>query len=655
MRIGIIDIGWKEINKDTLTSQALGGSETWLLSVTKELVKQGHDVTVFCDTKEEWIDGARYVPLYHMIDKFIAEQNNPYNFIILNRIIRRFNTDIITAIRQYNATQNIFIQMHDLSLLYEDHIATSRELNGTGIFDKRVRGIIFLTEWHRDNFALQYPNLNDIPKYVIPNGVDISLIPKKKSKTDNRILWSSCAERGLDILISMYDEIKAQVPDFGIDVAGYNDLSHLNTQGKDIHILGNLPKEKLYEEMNKHKVWFYPGTFAETFCITMVENMLCKNFVISPFTYGTHDILSDELRNRFSMTANFSESEWKETAKREAINYIVAVLTNKYERVGEPELIKDITNQCYQECLRYTWAKTAQRYINTYRHIYMLDIPEMREHLKGVFLAQSCNLPFFKKELTMVEHTWARDLIDGKYPGYKFFGFTSCDGLHPEPCIDGNTIYVRNDDKIEGTYNKMRDAYKLLLAHYDFDIMFRTNTSNFINVELAIQRMEKLRENEVVSDICGYYHLMPNNSILFQFNTFVGSAYIMSRKIADSIFLSRYDNSISNSNDGDDIVACYILNELHHPGSIILSDLVLNPNNDSRMTYRYKCTNHPEEVSDMIASIDELNKKRYTEDPNVVNSQISVSYRMLHLDPDKREEEGEIQHLLELNEAYIRK
>ena len=654
MKIGIVDIGWKEIDRNSLSSQALGGSETWLLSTTREFVKKGYEVTVFCNTKEEWTDGARYVPLYNMIDKFYSEISKPYDFMILNRIIRRFDTDIITAIRQYNATQNIFIQMHDLSLLYNDHVATKEDIDRTGIFDKRVRGIIFLTEWHKHNFEIQYPNLNSIPKYIIPNGVDIDLIPKEKPQTDNRILWSSCAERGLDILLDMYDDIKHKVPDFGIDIAGYNDLSQLNKyniKDKDIRILGNLPKNKLYKEMNKHKVWFYPGTFAETFCITMVENMLCKNFVVSPFTYGTQDIISTNYRDNIAMEFKFNGPN-EDSAKTQATNYIIAILTDKYCQVGEPEYINEIIEHNYQECLKYTWTRTADKYIDIYNHIYKRDIPNTREHLKGVFLAQSCNLPFFKKELAVVEDTWAKELIEGKHPGYKFFSYTSCDETHPEPCIDSNTIYVLNDDSIEHTYEKMRDAYRLLLDNYDFDVLFRTNTSTFINIPLAIQRMENLKEKEIVSDICGYYHAAPNMNPVFMFNTFVGAAYIMSRKIADSIFLSRYDSTISDVKDGDDIKACYILNELYCPGEIEMNNITISSNPSLYLSYRYKGANDLTKAYDEISATDELNKKRYTSDPSIVNSQIIVSYRTLYTDLNEREKEGEIEHLRELYEAY---
>ena len=50
--------------------------------------------------------------------------------------------------------------------------------------------------------------------------------------------------------------IKKFVPDFGIDVAGYNDIDMSFDSDVDIRYLGKLSKEQLYEEQRKHKVWF---------------------------------------------------------------------------------------------------------------------------------------------------------------------------------------------------------------------------------------------------------------------------------------------------------------------------------------------------------------------------------------------------------------
>lgn len=639
MNIGIIDIGWKDITKETLNEQALGGSETWLLSVTSELIKQGHQVDLYCNIKKYTNDNnLTYIPLYNIIDKF--NTGVKYDFVILNRIIHRFNTDIITLIRQYYVTDSIFIQMHDLSLLYEDHLINDSELLTTGILDPRVKGLIFLTKWHKDNFESQYPILTNIPKYIIPNGLDFSLIPTNKQFTDHRILWSSCKERGLDILINdIYPIVKEKIPDFGIDIAGYNDLSNINIQGKDIRVLGRLNKKELYKEINKHKVWFYPGTFAETFCITAIENIACGNIPITPFTFGMQDLISESSRKDIQMSCNFDSD--RKGAAYEATEKIVEYITN-YKSMSY------MVHKLQEEIKKYTWSKTAEKYIDLYKEITYKNITT-QHHYKGIFLSQSSNIEFFKNESDVVEQTWAKNLIDGEFPGYTYFRYTSCDEQHPNPCIDNHIIYVENDDTLKHTYEKMRDAYRLLLkSGYTFDYIFRTNTSTYINVVEAIGMMNNCNKNEnaIVSDRCGYYHRLPNGILAFQFNCFLGNAYIMSKKIADSIFLSRYDSNICPIDDGDDIVANYIVNELYDQNDVIHT--VMNPSGPQLMCYKYKCLLDPDNEQD------QTDKIRHTTDPDVVYSSVSVSVRIKHVDYKVRLEHGEYDHMRELHERYMK-
>lgn len=653
MNVGIIDIGWKELSEETLSKQALGGSETWLLSVTKELSRQGHIVDVYCNTQHNWIKDGKFISVYNIINEFqtLNHTRKRYDFMILNRVIHRYNTDIITLIRQYNMTDNIFIQMHDLSLLYEDHLATEQELRQSGIFDKRVRGIVFLTDWHKQNFEKQYPILNSIPKYIIPNGLDLDLIPKDKPEPDHRILWSSCAERGLDVLIDMYDKIKREIPDFGIDVAGYNDLSKLNVGNRDIRILGNLSKEQLYREMNKHGVWFYPGTFAETFCITMIENMACGNIVISPFTCGTQDVVSFDYR--YSVH-NYYGQVYSFDGRSSELSYINYVESLRYATKAIIEALKNrnetLVNNGREIARSYTWSSTAEKYINLFNHLMYRDV-EIKHKYKGIFLSQSSNIEFFKRESEVVEETWAKSLIEGLYPDYTYFRYTACDEQHLEPCIDGHIIYVTNDDTLEHTYEKMRDAYRLLLENgYDFEYMFRTNTSTYINVEKTIEAFKMLRYDKTVkAELCGYYHLLPDGTRRFQFNCFIGNAYMMTKNLADRIFLSRFDSSIHSIPNGDDIITNCILNELTDPQEIYHTPINPTGKHMYDLCYRYKHLIDPEHETDP----EHIN--RYTEDPNVVNNWVCISVRVKALDYETRIKTGEYEHLRELHQAYMKK
>lgn len=660
MKIAIIDIGWKELTTDSLQKEALGGSETWLMQITKEfsLSSDVEKIDVFCNTPGEKTDkNITFIPLYNLIDKFIERPH--YEFVILNRIIHRFGANMIALIRQYNITENIFIQMHDLSLLYEDHLIRKEEMDLSCLHDPRVRGFVFLTPWHAKNFFSQYPELSDLNYYVIPNGVNDALVPDKPKTCDHHVLWSSCVERGLDILIrDVAPRVRAGVqsvpgiPDFEVDVAGYGDSIQQYQGLEHVNILGKLDKQTLYKEMSKHAVWFYPGTFAETFCITMVENMLCKNVVVSPFTYGTQDILPDELKMKESLIhATFETTnsyEYYNACNQAAVSIINAInFYDKYDTGSVREYVK-----------RYNWKATAEKYLSIYKDLYYLNVP-VKKHLKGVFLSMSCNKPFFIEESKLVEQTWAKSLIEGQHPGYEYYRYTSCDEQHPEECIDGTTIYVKSGDGLYDTYDKMRRVYHLLLrSGITFDKILRTNTSTFINVPRTIQFMESLQDTDLGGNVCGYYHKYANGQLVFQFNTICGNMYVMSKYVADRVFLSNFNqaNSDVKVQDGDDIITAYIINEIFNMHINIVPDELhfvnLNTVNDPDYFYsgsyipRYKWTLPGQEMTK-----DQIDQ--YVDDPELVNHVPAISVRTATSNFDERiNKYHEFDHMKELYEHY---
>lgn len=98
----------------------------------------------------------------------------------------------------------------------------------------------------------------------------------------------------------------------------------------------------------------------------------------------------------------------------------------------------------------------------------------------------TCNEEFFKKEYeTLITKSYAKNIIEGKYPDIDFYGYTaSTDGkfhidkkkhLMKVPCGDG--LYE--------TYQKTILAIKMLDAlEIKYDWILKTNTSTWINAQI---------------------------------------------------------------------------------------------------------------------------------------------------------------------------
>lgn len=123
----------------------IGGSESAVIYLSKEWVKMGYEVTVFCDTpKMEMIDGVLYVPY------FLMNWHDEFNTLILWRSPHLLDIPVLNA-------KNLYMDLHDIV----DPLGwTPERIN-------KIDKVFFKSKWHRDNLL----TLPDSKAVVISNGV----------------------------------------------------------------------------------------------------------------------------------------------------------------------------------------------------------------------------------------------------------------------------------------------------------------------------------------------------------------------------------------------------------------------------------------------------------------------------------------------------
>jgi glycosyltransferase involved in cell wall biosynthesis len=95
----------------------------------------------------------------------------------------------------------------------------------------------------------------------------------------------------------------------------------------------------------------------ETFCITMLENIMCENDIVAPLTYGMTSVIEPFVGD-VTMKYRFDSTEdefWM--AVDEAVNKINESFCD-YEK-GE-ELRKELKNYVLQN---YTWDRIADKWL----------------------------------------------------------------------------------------------------------------------------------------------------------------------------------------------------------------------------------------------------------------------------------------------------
>src|SRR5574344_2024633 len=115
---------------------------------------------------------------------------------------------------------------------------------------------------------------------------------------------------------------------------------------------------------------------------------------------------------------------------------------------------------------------------------------------KIIILVMKCNIPFFIREEEIDRETWAKGVISNYYPNIKYFSYTSSDC--GKTYLKGNEIYCNSRDDYEHTAEKTYEAFKYVNENMDYDYIFRTNTNNYINIDLLNKFINNIDNNDTI-------------------------------------------------------------------------------------------------------------------------------------------------------------
>lgn len=113
-----------------------------------------------------------------------------------------------------------------------------------------------------------------------------------------------------------------------------------------------------------------------------------------------------------------------------------------------------------------------------------------------LILIQADNSEFSKKSLELIGRTWAKPVLDGKYPNITLFAYTAmsddilCRTIHANRGIvdnASNTVYVPAPDDMYGSFKKTYLTLKTLepyIKRCRIDYIFKTDLSTYVNIPL---------------------------------------------------------------------------------------------------------------------------------------------------------------------------
>jgi FkbM family methyltransferase len=351
-------------------TNALGGSETAVLSLAKEL-SNNYDIYIAGNVQEETVNNIKFINLNN-IPTFL--KTYPINTIIVSRYINFYE------LYPYFSSYKTFIWGHDIVLFqYGTSLSVEQILEK---WSTKINGCICQTNWHKTLFLSQYPQLTK-KCYTINNGIDISLFPNKVNKINNRFIYTSCSERGLDRLLELWPDICEKIPDAELYISSYNPFPHNDYENNlnniikkysNITHVGKLNKTELYNLMSTAEYWLYPTNFNETSCITAMEmlmsQVICIYYPIAGLVntienYGIpvqknneiETILNLTNNNKYELRKNGKNYALKCSWKNRSINWINLIFDKPSIEKIQPDIqIKVNSDEIFPNDIRFIYG-----------------------------------------------------------------------------------------------------------------------------------------------------------------------------------------------------------------------------------------------------------------------------------------------------------
>ena len=286
MRIVFVHAGL-EFDGDALRGRALGGTETALIGVSRELARLANtEVCVFAQTpRAASFDSVAYFPLREL--KTWAA-THPIDVLVSIRQWLPFWLGVRARLRIYFSPD-----AHDQPFLHRamempvtlDGQAHSVPVFPPALFLPAIDRIFCVGRWQADTFVDQLGFPRD-KLFVTGNAIfPENFSPLPRAQREPGLVYSSTPFRGLSHLADWFPEIRRRhaaarlVVCSGLDVYRmaraeeeklFGDLyRRLTAVGAELH--GAIPQRDLAALMCRHLVYAYPNTFAETFCISVLE------------------------------------------------------------------------------------------------------------------------------------------------------------------------------------------------------------------------------------------------------------------------------------------------------------------------------------------------------------------------------------------------
>lgn len=295
----IIFYSYINLSYDDINNKPLGGTESSIYFLSKELSKI-YNINVLTKNNKQ----------------LIINSNLKYDNI---KNLHKINSDyIITTLIDNNIIDYKNNINNNLKIIYWVHHDINVEFikNYFEKFIKHVDNYIFVSEWQQNRYIYKY-NIKKEKCIVIQNGISNNINKLNKYEKRKELIYISSPYRGLLPAYYLFQQIKLRIPNIRFKVFSsfnrdfnkdynklneykpfndineylkinnnqldyyYKSLYELLINDSQIDFYGSVPQNILFKHIQSSMVLFYPNTYPETCCNSLLECMANRCNIIS--------------------------------------------------------------------------------------------------------------------------------------------------------------------------------------------------------------------------------------------------------------------------------------------------------------------------------------------------------------------------------------
>lgn len=342
---------------NSIVKGGIGGSETAVIQMSRELTNLGYRVVVFADKPADFsgeVLDAGCIKWKHFSEFPAFVDANYIDIFVASRMVDSFTLPIRSG-------KNL-VWVHDLWLSPHAQLPEC---------ERKVDNYLCLSPWHK-KFFTQHHRIDPARVLVTRNGIDLTrFLGAESAKRDPyRFIYSSSPDRGLEALLDMWPEIRSIQPDANLRIFyGFDNwLKNANDQDKvsierimtkldqpGILAPGRIDQGQLAQEMLSATFFAYPTWFWETSCISAMEAQAAGLCIITSkvaaleTTVGENGIMIDAGSTEWDAFTAVNSHEYKQNY----LTVIARLLSSPNEVAGWRQ--KGITASA-----KYTWKSVAE-------------------------------------------------------------------------------------------------------------------------------------------------------------------------------------------------------------------------------------------------------------------------------------------------------